>query len=91
VLQVEDQAQSSWGAENPDQIAEWTRLVIERFRAIGEALNAGNFTRAEASGPIRHVAVVGRSDKSLCVGFNRSLSQDRVRETMKKIIAQWAS
>ncbi|MCI0534154.1 MAG: response regulator [Verrucomicrobiales bacterium] len=94
VMQVDVRAQrsqQSWGAENPDQIAEWTRSAVARFRAIGEVLNAGSFTRAEASGPLRHVSVVGRSDNSLCVGFNRSLSQDRVRETMKKIIAQWAS
>jgi hypothetical protein len=84
-------APGSWGAENPDQIADWTKLAVERFRAIGDALNAGSFTRAEASGPLRHVSLVGRSDHSLCVGFNRSLSRDRVRETMKKIIAQWAS
>ncbi len=29
--------------------------------------------------------------RNLCVGFNRSLSQERVRETMKKIMSEWAS
>jgi hypothetical protein len=94
VMQVDERSEcvpTSWGAENPEQIAEWVRVAVDRFRAIGEALNAGSFTRAEASGPLRHVALVGRPGNSLCVGFNRSLSQDRVRETMKKIIAQWAS
>jgi CheY-like chemotaxis protein len=93
-MQVQEEAQPasiSWGAENPEQIADWTRLAVERLRDIGEALNAGTFNRADASGPLRHVSLVGRSDASLCVGFNRSLSQDRIRETMKKIIAQWAS
>ncbi len=94
VMQVDaraPQAPSSWGAENPEEISEWARMTVERLKDIGDALKAGNFTRAEASGPVRHLSLVGRSDQSLCVGFNRSLSQDRVRETMKKIIAQWAS
>jgi hypothetical protein len=51
----------------------------------------GSFNRLEGTGPIRHVSVVAQAGKSLCVGFIRSLSEERVRETMKKMISQWAS
>ena len=94
VLMLDDESQEpamSWGTESPDQLHEWARQTTQRFQMLGETLQAGNFGRLEGAGPARHVSLVTRVGKSLCVGFNRSLSQERVRETMKRIISQWAS
>jgi len=81
----------SWGAENPERISQWVRQTLERFRALGDGLQAGQLNRIEGVGPQCCVALVSKADSDLCVGFHRSLSQDLVRETMDKISAKWAS
>jgi CheY-like chemotaxis protein len=81
----------SWGAENADQIANWVRQAMQRFRALGDSFQAGQLHQLEGLGPQCHVALVSRNQTDLCVGFHRSLSQDLVRDTMKKIVFQWAS
>lgn len=81
----------SWGVENPEQIANWTRQMRQRFAGLGDALQAGQLNRFEGVGPQRHLAIVFRPNVGLCVGFHRSLSTDLVRETMKNILSKWAS
>ena len=81
----------SWSAENPEQISHWVRQTIQRFRALGENFQAGQLNQLEGLGPQCHVAMVSRANTDLCVGFHRSLSQDLVRDTMSKIVIQWAS
>jgi hypothetical protein len=81
----------SWGAENAEQIADWVRQAMQRFRTLGDNFQAGQLNQLEGLGPQCHVALVSRNQTDLCVGFHRSLSQDLVRDTMKKIIAKWAS
>jgi len=81
----------SWGAENSEQIADWVRQTMQNFRELGDGFQAGQLNQLEGLGPQCHVALVTRNETDLCVGFHRSLSQDLVRDTMKKIIAKWAS
>jgi CheY-like chemotaxis protein len=81
----------SWGLENAEQIAEWTRGTMQRFRALGENLQAGPISSFEGAGPQRYLSVASREGQELCVGFGRSLSQDLVRQTMKSILKKWAS
>jgi len=77
--------------ENPEQISQWVRQTMQRFRALGDGLQAGQLNQLEGLGPQCHVALVSKADTCLCVGFHRSLSQDIVRDTMKKIASKWAS
>ena len=81
----------SWGVENPEQISKWVRQTMQRFRALGEGLQAGQLNQVEGLGLQCHVALVSKMGDDLCVGFHRSLSQDLVRTTMNKIAAKWAS
>ena len=90
-VSAEDQKFDSWSAENPEQISQWVRQTIQRFRALGESFQAGQLNQLEGLGPQCHVALVSRANTDLCVGFHRSLSQDLVRDTMSKIVIQWAS
>ncbi|HXT41707.1 MAG TPA: response regulator [Candidatus Angelobacter sp.] len=78
-------------AENPEQISQWVRQTMQRFRALGDGLQAGQLNQLEGLGPQCHVALVSKADTHLCVGFHRSLSQDIVRDTMKRIASKWAS
>jgi hypothetical protein len=81
----------SWSAENPEQISQWVRQTMQRFRVLGDGLQAGQLSQLEGLGPQCHVALVSKANNDLCVGFHRSLSQDLVRETMSKIATKWAS
>ena len=90
-IPADDNRFDSWGAENPEQISQWVQQAMRRFRALGEALQAGQLNQLEGLGPQCHVALISRADNCLCVGFHRSLSQDLVRDTMGKIAAKWAS
>jgi hypothetical protein len=81
----------SWSAENPEQISQWVRQTSQQFRTLGESFQAGQLNQLEGLGPQCHVALVSRANTDLCVGFHRSLSQDLVRDTMSKIVIQWAS
>jgi len=81
----------AWGAEDPDHLAAWVKRVGASFRSLGDSLHTGQLNQFEGLGPQRHVAIVSKLNTSLCVGFHRSLSQDLVRNTMKQIVAKWAS
>ncbi len=82
---------SVWGAENPADLARWTSDTARRFHDLGETLQVGSLNRLDGVGNARHTSVVSKHGKSLCVGLSRSLSQERVRETVKNIICQWVS
>jgi CheY-like chemotaxis protein len=90
-IRASDGRFDSWGAENPEQISKWVQQTLQRFRALGDGLQAGQLSQLEGLGPQCHVALTSNADNDLCVGFHRSLSQDIVRTTMNKIAAKWAS
>lgn len=81
----------SWGLENSEKIADWVRVNTRNLRELGEMLNAGQLQRVEGSGSQRYIVTASSKDRELCVGFHRSMSQDIMRETMKKIVAKWVS
>jgi len=79
------------GLENPERVEAWTRQTLERFRTLGERLQAGPLEQIEALGPQRHVALAQPGETALCVGWRAVLSGDEVRERMKKVVTIWAS
>ncbi len=81
----------SLGLENPERFAAWTQRTLDRFRAIGERLQAGSLEQIEALGPQRHVGLAQPHDSALCIGWRAVLSSNEVRERTKKAIALWAS
>ena len=79
------------GLENPEPMAAWARQMMDRFASVGDRLRAGQLNQVECLGPQRHVAVTPRGKTELCVGWHHTLSAGKIRETMKKILNQWAS
>jgi CheY-like chemotaxis protein len=79
------------GLENPERMADWARQSLERFRSLGDHLGAGPLERIEGFGQQRHVVLAGQSDMDFCVGWSHSLAPDQIRESMKKVLALWAS
>lgn len=84
-----DQYQA-WGVENAPEFSAWARKTMDRFHKLGETLHLGQLRQVEGSTSQRHIAIVCRGAKEICVGLQRSLSPDQVRQTMKNILAKWA-
>ena len=84
------EARESWGVENPDQLADWSREMHRLFDHVGEKLNVGEVVQIEGFGLQRHVALARRGDAILCAGFRRTFSQEQVRESMKTVLIKWA-
>ena len=81
----------TWGVENPDALNPWIKELTRDIRDLGEELNAGNTQRVVGVGLKRHVAILPGSANDLCVGLARSMSQSKVRETLKEVQSKWAS
>lgn len=79
------------GLENPECFDTWTRQTLERFRSLGERLQAGPLEQIEALGPQRHVGLAPGKNSALCIGWRAVLSAEEVRERMKKACALWVS
>jgi CheY-like chemotaxis protein len=79
------------GLENPERMAKWSRQSLERFRGLGDRLQAGPLERIEGLGPQRHVALARQGDTEFCVGWTHALTLGQIRERMKRVLALWAS
>jgi CheY-like chemotaxis protein len=79
------------GLDHTDHLVSWTRQTTERFRVLADQLQAGSLEQVIGLGPQRHVALSGRNNAELCVGWVHSLSVEEVRDRMKKALALWGS
>lgn len=77
------------GVENPEKLAGWSRDVLQRFRALGEALGAGQLSQVECMGPQNNLVLATKGGASLVVGFHNSMSLDLLRETTPKVLEKW--
>ena len=81
----------AWGAENPEQLAAWTRQVFQTFRSLGDRLEVGQLQLISGIGWQRQAALVPAPQADFCLGFQRNLTAEQIRETTKKILALWES
>ena len=68
----------------------WAQQSLERFRGLGDILQAGPLEQIEALGPQRHVVLTRYSDADICVGWRPSMTVEQIRKMMKKVLALWA-
>ncbi|HXU78279.1 MAG TPA: response regulator [Methylomirabilota bacterium] len=90
-MKPSDGTQQARGLENSERMASWARQNLDRFRAMGDRLQAGPLEQMYALGPQRHVALAQQGDTEFCVGWRNSMTVDEIREMMKKVLALWAS
>jgi len=87
----QESAPDARGLDNPEHVATWARESLQRFRGLGERLQAGPVEQIEGLGLQRNIGLATRADLDLCIGFRYSLSAAQVRELMKKVLGLWAS
>jgi hypothetical protein len=90
-MKAGENAREARGLENPERMAAWARESLERFRALGERLQAGPIEEIAGLGPQRHVTIVQQKDTEFCVGWRHSMTLQQVNEMMKKVLALWGS
>jgi CheY-like chemotaxis protein len=94
VLVMEDGGKGrteSRGLENAERMASWTRQTLEKFRGLGDRLQAGPLEQVSGQGLQRNVSVAEQDNTIFCVGWKRELQADQIREGTKKVTASWVS
>src|SRR6266478_4161108 len=74
------------GLENPERMSAWAQQSRERFRALGERLQAGPLEQIVGLGPQRHIALARQGDTEFCVGWRNSMTAAQMRDMMKKVL-----
>jgi hypothetical protein len=77
------------GLEYAEPTANWARQTFERFRALGDNLQAGPLQYAEGHGPQTKVALAPHDDLDFCVGWKKDLPRARLQESTRKVLALW--
>ncbi len=81
----------SWGVESPDVISDWASQSLEAFNTLGERLHFGPLQQLTGISTTHRVAIAASPRGELTVGFRQDLRSDEIRETMRNILAKWAS
>jgi CheY-like chemotaxis protein len=81
----------AWAVENPQPLADWTRQMLEGFAALGEELHAGQLNQIECIGFQHRTILAAQASRQFCVGFQRSVSAQKIQEAMNNIFTKWVS
>lgn len=81
----------SRGLENPERLASWARQSLERFRTLGETLQAGTLEQVTGLGGQRNVALAQKGHAAFCVGWRQAFGAGEIRDQMRKILTLWGS
>jgi CheY-like chemotaxis protein len=81
----------SWGLERPEPMQQWLRQVRQGFSSLGEQLKVGDLRQLSCKDQRHFITITPTGDGELCVGFQNKLSADKIRETLKTILAKWGS
>lgn len=90
VLEITNGKKSeSWGVENADPMTTWAAQFWKGMRQLGDKMKVGEPSQIEGIGLQRHVGLIGKGDKQLCVGIQRSLSASELGEQLQKVKEKW--
>lgn len=79
------------GIENPERIAEWTHSTLQRFRSLGDHLQAGQPDTIVGLGLQRHVGLTQQGEYAFCAGWHDIRDVSQIRRFTKKASALWVS
>ena len=70
---------------------QWLRQACQGFSSLGEQLKVGDLRQMSCKDQRLFIAATPTGDGQLCVGFQNKLSAEKIRETLKTILAKWGS
>jgi hypothetical protein len=81
----------AWGVENTEKLGGWTRETLARFQNLGERLKIGAPGLLSGETSQRRVVLVRQGERSVCLGAQKALTSEQLRETLNQLSLQWAS
>jgi DNA-binding NarL/FixJ family response regulator len=81
----------SWGNQNADLHAKWTRRAMELARQLGERLEAGPISHIAGTSAERNVLALTQQNKLFLVGWPPDKTDGQLLEKTKKLAASWDS
>lgn len=84
-------AAEGWGTEVSQEIAGWSRQVLETSQRITQLLQAGPLLHLEGAGMDHRVVVLPQDDKTYVVGWPAEGKTPRLAEQSKQLVESWDS
>ena len=82
----------SWGLDNTEPAAGWTRDTGRRMGDLAELCGWGKWDCLAAKGHSSHIGVIPHSENvTMSAGFKRATTLEQVQGTMQLISAKWTS
>lgn len=81
----------AWGVENSEKLGQWTRETLQRFQDLGERLKLGAPGAFNGETSQRRVVLVRQGERTVCLGAQKALTREQLRETLNQLSVQWAS
>ncbi len=79
------------GLENAQPTAKWSRNTMERFRALGDELQAGPLLEIIGLGNEGHIVLAPHAGLDFCLGWDKDLPSAKVSESSRTALALWNS
>jgi CheY-like chemotaxis protein len=73
-------------AKGDDAVLAWAQKTWVTMEEVGQKLGLGPLQQVEGLGLQRHIGLSALDETLVCLGFNRKLSAEQVRETTRKIM-----
>jgi len=86
-----DKPSWSWGLEQAEPMQKWVRQSCQGFRFLGEQLEVGELRQLSCKDRRHFVTAIPTAGGELCVGFQKHLAADKIRQTLITILSKWAS
>ena len=84
-------APEALGTQSTAQLADWTRLVAEVTKHLGERIEAGPLSHVAAKGLDRQLLIFPSERKSVLVGWPPGDAAGEVLEKSKRLVVSWDS
>jgi CheY-like chemotaxis protein len=84
-------APEALGTQSTAQLADWTRLVAEVIKHLGERIEAGPLSHVAAIGVDRQLLIFPSERKSFLVGWPPGDAAGEILEKSKRLVVSWDS
>jgi CheY-like chemotaxis protein len=84
-------APEALGTQSTAQLADWTRLVAETTKRLGERIEAGPLSHIGATGLDRQLLIFPSERKSFLVGWPPGDAAGEILEKSKRLVVSWDS
>ena len=78
-----------WGTEATEELAAWTRQVMETCQQLAQSLQTGPLSELEGRGVDQKIVLLPEAERAFLVGWPSSTKVSPLTEESKKLVASW--